>query len=101
MSVTTAGEEDVDDMNARGKFLTQQHTADSRDLIVLAAAAGDVSTMLQHLRTHPNEVHNYVFMSVLCTVTHTVIFPTMCRLIGWLTVEQLSMRLAGKALLVS
>ena len=60
MSVTTAGEEDVDDMNARGKFLTQQHTADSCDLIVLAAAAGDVSTMLQHLRTHPNEVHNYV-----------------------------------------
>ena len=56
LSMTTAGEEDVD-MSAREEFLTQLHTADSRDLIVLAAAAGDVSAMLQHLRTHPNEVH--------------------------------------------
>ena len=56
LSITTAGEEDVD-MSAREEFLTQLHTADSRDLIVLAAAAGDVSAMLQHLRTHPNEVH--------------------------------------------
>ena len=71
MSVTTAGEEDVD-MNARGMFFTQQQTADNRGLIVLSAAAGDVSAMLQHLRAHPSEV--YIFVSSVCVCVCVYVF---------------------------
>ena len=74
---TIAGEEDVD-LNARGMLLTQLHAGDTCDLIVLAAGAGDVSTMLQHLRNHPNEVY-IIYMPLIlicvwicaCTHTHT------------------------------
>ena len=49
------GEEDVD-MNARAQLLGQLPSLDRLDVIVLAASAGDVSTMMQILEKHPEEV---------------------------------------------
>ena len=54
-TATDGDDEDVD-LNARGKLLTLLPAANDCDVIVLAAAAGDVSTMVEHLKAHPTEV---------------------------------------------
>ena len=43
-------------MNARAQLLGQLPSLDRLDVIVLAASAGDVSTMMQILEKHPEEV---------------------------------------------
>ena len=46
-------------MNAKAQLLSVMPTADNLDLIVLAAASGDASTVRQLLQQHPEEVFIY------------------------------------------
>ena len=65
-------------MNAKGQLLTMMSSVDRLDMIVLAATAGDASTVQQILNHHPQEVYMVVVKGLVYVLFITVASKLYC-----------------------